>query len=92
MNREGVPYIDYLPDNSAEALATYPALANRCKDCAYTPGTSASLTPTTARIAAECAESRCAFWCHKSLGDNGLGRHLCAGWVESLAPPPEGKE
>lgn len=81
----GVPGIDYLDDNAAEALALYPRMFGRCRDCAYTVGTDAWMTPVTRRLAVECSNSRHAFWCHKSSAEWwGRHSHLCAGWVESL--------
>lgn len=85
---ERVAYIDFLPDNAAEALATYPAMSSRCADCAYTNGTAANRDSITIALAADCTKSRCAFWCHKT-GDSEFKTHLCAGWIESLAPVAE---
>lgn len=85
MTARGVPYIDYLPDNADEAMAELPAMARRCAGCAFTPGTEAHGTPTTSRIAQECAAARCAFLCHMAADGMGHKTHLCAGWVEAIA-------
>lgn len=79
-----VPYIDYLPDNSDEVLGAHPVMAARCVDCAYTVGTSANAHPMTSRMAQECADARCAFWCHKTREANDFPTHLCAGWLEAI--------
>lgn len=80
---EGVPGIDYLDDNSVEALAGAPAMAAPCKECPFTPGTGASRNPVTARLRDECTKARHAFMCHLT-GDAFAKTHLCAGWVASL--------
>lgn len=86
---QGVAYIDYLPDDHAEALAGAPVLARPCAACPYTPGTSANLDPVTSRLARECAEAHCAFWCHLTGGDEAT--HLCAGWLANLGPLTAGE-
>ncbi len=84
--RDGAPYIDYLPDNADEALALFPSMARPCAECAFVPGTSANLSPITAESARECAESRCAFFCHKVADpiDHDFKTHLCAGWLTAI--------
>ena len=84
---DGIPYIDFLPDNSAEALSSVPALSTRCRDCAFTEGTDADLSPTTSRIRDECVAARCAFYCHKT-SDGVTATHLCAGWVAAIRGQP----
>lgn len=89
-----VPYIDFLPDNADEVLSEIPAMALPCRECPYTPGTSASQHPVTTRLAKECAESRCAFFCHMTADLSGDATHLCAGWVSAIGQqiiPVEGQ-
>ncbi|HKT54517.1 MAG TPA: hypothetical protein VJP88_08690 [Caulobacteraceae bacterium] len=84
---DGVPYIDFLPETSAADLAELPAMAARCRGCAYTPGTEANLHPITSRLARECAEARCAFFCHLTAdvqSPDATATHLCAGWLEAI--------
>jgi hypothetical protein len=83
--REGIPGIDYLDDNAEEALAMFPVMSRRCADCAFTDGTSANHNPTTANAAAECVQTRHAFWCHKAEDHLGEKTHLCAGWSEAIS-------
>jgi hypothetical protein len=78
---EGIPGIDYLDAISDKELAELPRMAAACVDCAYTAGTSANLTLTTAEAAAECVAARHPFWCHKTIGALDMPTHLCAGWL-----------
>lgn len=86
-----VPYIDYLPDDADDLLATHPVMARPCADCAYTPGTEASRNPITSRDAKMCADARCGFWCHKAVNPNmsEIQTHLCAGWHAALSKAPD---
>lgn len=86
-----VPYVDYLPDDHAEALASFPSTEKPCAACPYTEGTEAYATPITRRLAIECAEARSAFWCHLTVVGE-FPTHLCGGWRASivLAPPKPG--
>lgn len=84
MTAAGVPYIDFLPDDAAEAMATIPAMAAPCAGCAFTPGTEAHGAPTTSAVAEECVAARCAFFCHMA-GDCHIKTHLCAGWVSEIS-------
>ena len=79
----GVAGIDYLDDNADQASAEFPLMPARCADCAYTPDTSANRDLTTGRLARECADSRHAFWCHKSVKGE-FPTILCAGWAEAI--------
>lgn len=84
--------IDYLPDNYAEAIQALPAMARPCVECPYTPGTPASADSITRRLAAECAASRSAFLCHKTIDARALPTHLCAGWLEAVSSAPGGEQ
>lgn len=85
----GVPGIDYLPDNAAEAATAFPTMTRPCAGCAYTPGTEANLSPTTSFLAREAAAARCAFFCHMAGGPRPEDKtHLCAGWAERVFPTP----
>lgn len=81
---EGVAGVDYLPACAAEAVIAIPALAARCRGCAFTPGTDAADNPVTSNAASECVERSHPFFCHMVKDDLREPTHLCAGWIEAL--------
>lgn len=50
----------------------------RCNDCAFTVGTDASMSPSTAVVATLCAMTGDRFDCH-------IERGPCVGWAEAVA-------
>lgn len=76
----GVPGIDYLPNNAAEALAEAPVMAGPCRACPAIAGTKAACDPVTRPIFDQCVAARCAFWCHLTI-EGGFATHLCGGWA-----------
>lgn len=81
--KHGVPGIDFLEDNSVEAMATCPRMKAQCAECPYKEGTTASRHPVTAYLVKECTEARAAFFCHMTIEDQ-FPTHLCAGWLKTL--------
>jgi hypothetical protein len=77
-----------------ELVTSNPPLARRCSGCAYTPGTEAHSTPTTAMSRDTCDRTGHPFWCHMHRDRLAMPVHLCVGWIEARAlptPPIEGE-
>jgi hypothetical protein len=86
--RDGVPGIDYLDDNAAEAFASFPVMSRPCSGCPSIDGTEAARHPVTSANYRECIAERHCFMCHMSPDprDSDFKTHICAGWASAISP------
>lgn len=75
-----------LIDKSANELRDkFPDMQERCKSCAYRPGTIPNGCEETIMDAIKCAVELEPFYCHERFDKEGKPIDICQGWVIAIS-------